>query len=170
MFLFSGIVGTTDVKEAFTDIDFAILVGAFPRKDGMERKDLLQKNCAIFKEQGEALNQFAKKSVKVFILFYFSLSFILWMLTPCWSQVVVVGNPANTNAALAMRSAPSIPRENFSALTRLDHNRAKVQRMLLSFFVIFLVLSSSSYFSLTIFFFKFVVSAVPFFAIPSPMW
>jgi malate dehydrogenase len=103
--LVAGILGTTNVQDAFTDIDFAILVGAFPRKDGMERKDLLEKNCAIFKEQGEALDKFAKKTVKV----------------------VVVGNPANTNAALAMRSAPSIPQENFSALTRLDHNRAKAQ-------------------------------------------
>jgi len=100
-----GIVATTDVKEAFADIDFALLVGAFPRREGMERKDLLARNAAIFKEQGAALNQYAKKSVKV----------------------LVVGNPANTNGFLAMHNAPSIPRENFSALTRLDHNRAKAQ-------------------------------------------
>ena len=71
----------------------------------MERKDLLAKNCAIFKDQGNALDKYAKKSVKV----------------------LVVGNPANTNAAIAMLNAPSIARENFSALTRLDHNRAKAQ-------------------------------------------
>jgi len=99
------VVATTSVEEAFKDIEYALLVGAFPRKEGMERKDLLLKNAAIFKEQGAALDKFAKKSVKV----------------------VVVGNPANTNAYLAMSNAPSIPRENFSALTRLDHNRAKAQ-------------------------------------------
>jgi malate dehydrogenase len=101
-----GIVATTtSLEDAFKDIDFAILVGAFPRKEGMERKDLLAKNCAIFKEQGAALDKYAKKSVKV----------------------LVVGNPANTNAAITMLNAPSIPRENFSALTRLDHNRALAQ-------------------------------------------
>jgi len=103
--LVRGVVATTDVREAFTGIDYAMLVGAFPRKEGMERKDLLLRNASIFKEQGAALDQFAKKTVKV----------------------VVVGNPANTNAYLAMVNAPSIPRENFSALTRLDHNRAKAQ-------------------------------------------
>jgi len=103
--LVRGVVATTSVEEAFKDIQYALLVGAFPRKEGMERKDLLLKNAAIFKEQGAALDKFAKKSVKV----------------------VVVGNPANTNAYLAMTNAPSIPRENFSALTRLDHNRAKSQ-------------------------------------------
>merc|ERR1712113_836910 len=71
----------------------------------MERKDLLAKNCTIFKDQGQALDKYAKKSVKV----------------------LVVGNPANTNAGIAMLNAPSIPKENFSALTRLDHNRAKAQ-------------------------------------------
>jgi len=100
-----GVVATTDVKEAFSEIDYALLVGAFPRKEGMERKDLLARNASIFKEQGAALNTYAKKTVKV----------------------VVVGNPANTNGYLAMHYAPSIPRENFSALTRLDHNRAKAQ-------------------------------------------
>jgi len=103
--LVESVVATTNVEKAFTGIDYAILVGAFPRRDGMERKDLLEKNCSIFKEQGKALNEFAKKTVKV----------------------LVVGNPANTNAAIAMLSAPSIPRSNFSALTRLDHNRAKGQ-------------------------------------------
>jgi malate dehydrogenase len=103
--LIRGVVATTSVEEAFKDVDYALLVGAFPRKEGMERKDLLLKNAAIFKEQGAALDKFAKKTVKV----------------------VVVGNPANTNAYLAMTNAPSIPRENFSALTRLDHNRAKAQ-------------------------------------------
>jgi len=104
--LLAGIVATTtSLEDAFKDIDFAILVGAFPRKDGMERKDLLSKNITIFKEQGAALDQYAKKTVKV----------------------LVVGNPANTNAAIAMKFAPSIPRENFSALTRLDHNRALAQ-------------------------------------------
>jgi malate dehydrogenase len=103
--LLRGLVVTTDVKEAFSKVDYALLVGAFPRKEGMERKDLLEKNAGIFKEQGSALDQYASKNVKV----------------------VVVGNPANTNAYLAMKAAPSIPKENFSALTRLDHNRAKSQ-------------------------------------------
>jgi len=103
--LLKGFVATTDVKEAFTGIDYALLVGAFPRKEGMERKELLEKNAGIFKEQGAALDKYASKNVKV----------------------VVVGNPANTNALLAQLSAPSIPKENFSALTRLDHNRAKAQ-------------------------------------------
>jgi len=103
--LVRGVVATTEVKEAFSGIDYALMVGAFPRKEGMERKDLLMRNAAIFKEQGAALDQYAKKTVKV----------------------LVVGNPANTNAYLAMTNAPSIPRENFSALTRLDHNRAKAQ-------------------------------------------
>eukprot|EP01121_Diplochlamys_sp_Union-15-3_P018014 TRINITY_DN646_c0_g1_i1.p1 TRINITY_DN646_c0_g1~~TRINITY_DN646_c0_g1_i1.p1 ORF type:complete len:274 (-),score=53.94 TRINITY_DN646_c0_g1_i1:156-977(-) len=100
--LVKEIVATTDVKKAFTDIDVAILVGAFPRKEGMERKDLLEKNVAIFKEQGKALNDYAKKTVKV----------------------LVVGNPANTNCLIALHSAPDLPKESFSALTRLDHNRA----------------------------------------------
>lgn len=100
-----GIVATVNVEEAFTDISYALLVGAFPRKEGMERKDLLKANAAIFKEQGVALDKFARKDVKV----------------------VVVGNPANTNALIAMTLAPSIPKQNFSALTRLDHNRAKAQ-------------------------------------------
>jgi malate dehydrogenase len=103
--LVAGVIATTDVKEAFTGVDYALLVGAFPRKDGMERKDLLKANAAIFKEQGAALSNYSSKDVKV----------------------VVVGNPANTNAHIAQVSAPNIPKENFSALTRLDHNRAKTQ-------------------------------------------
>jgi len=103
--LLSGIVATTDVKTAFSDVDFALMVGAMPRREGMERADLLKANAAIFKVQGKALNDYASRNVKV----------------------VVVGNPANTNALLAQISAPSLPKENFSALTRLDHNRAKAQ-------------------------------------------
>ena len=101
----SGVVCTTDVNEAFTDIDYCIMLGAFPRKQGMERKDLLKMNAGIFKTQGAALNTLAKKTVKI----------------------VVVGNPANTNALLAKSAAPDLPAEAFSALTRLDHNRAKGQ-------------------------------------------
>merc|ERR1712117_2079 len=87
------------------DIDAAFMVGAMPRRDGMERKDLLAANVKIFKVQGEAMGQFAKKSVKV----------------------LVVGNPANTNALICSHYAPSIPKENFSAMTRLDQNRAAAQ-------------------------------------------
>jgi len=103
--LLAGVVATSDVKEAFSGIDYAILVGAMPRREGMERADLLKANAKIFKEQGTALNEHSKKTVKV----------------------LVVGNPANTNALLALLSAPTIPKENFSCLTRLDHNRAKSQ-------------------------------------------
>jgi len=103
--LLRSIVATTNVQEAFTDIDYCLMVGAFPRREGMERKDLLKINTNIFKEQGGALDKWAKKTVKV----------------------LVVGNPANTNALVAQQSAPSIPKENFTALTRLDHNRAKAQ-------------------------------------------
>jgi malate dehydrogenase len=103
--LLQGIVATTNVKEAFENIKYALLVGAMPRKEGMERKDLLKANAAIFKEQGKALNDYAARDVKV----------------------VVVGNPANTNALIAMASAPNLPKENFTALTRLDHNRARGQ-------------------------------------------
>uniref|UniRef100_A0A8B9LQ43 Malate dehydrogenase n=1 Tax=Astyanax mexicanus TaxID=7994 RepID=A0A8B9LQ43_ASTMX len=96
----------TDKEEvAFKDLDAAILVGSMPRKEGMERKDLLKANVAIFKSQGAALDKYAKKTVKV----------------------LVVGNPANTNCLVAAKSAPSIPKENFSCLTRLDHNRARSQ-------------------------------------------
>ncbi|KAL7641464.1 UNVERIFIED_CONTAM: hypothetical protein RMT77_007335 [Armadillidium vulgare] len=100
-----GIVPTDDPTVAFKDIDAAFLVGSMPRKEGMERKDLLAANVKIFKVQGQALDQHAKKSVKV----------------------LVVGNPANTNALICSKYAPSIPKENFSAMTRLDHNRAQAQ-------------------------------------------
>ncbi|GAA49129.1 malate dehydrogenase [Clonorchis sinensis] len=99
------IVVTVEAKDAFKDIDVALLVGAMPRKEGMERKDLLKANVNIFKEQGKALDQFAKKTVKV----------------------LVVGNPANTNCLMMSKNAPSIPQENFTALSRLDFNRAKSQ-------------------------------------------
>jgi len=103
--LLAGVVATTNVKEAFTGVKYALLPGAFPRKEGMERKDLLKANAAIFKEQGKALNDWAERDVKV----------------------LVIGNPANTNCLIAQTCAPSLPKENFSALTRLDHNRAKAQ-------------------------------------------
>lgn len=98
-----SVVITSDPLVGFKDADIAIMVGAFPRKAGMERKDLLEKNAAIFREQGAALDKAANKSVKV----------------------LVVGNPANTNAAIMQACAPSIPKENFTALTRLDMNRAR---------------------------------------------
>lgn len=103
--LLRGVVATTDPNVGFKDIDIALLVGAFPRLQGMERKDLLTKNASIFKEHGTALNNYAKKSCKI----------------------VVVGNPANTNCLILQQFAPNIPKENFSALTRLDHNRALSQ-------------------------------------------
>ncbi|XP_070576473.1 malate dehydrogenase, cytoplasmic-like [Ptychodera flava] len=103
--LVNEIVPTADPQVAFKDIDFAILVGAMPRREGMERKDLLKANAKIFESQGKALDQFAKKTVKV----------------------LVVGNPANTNALIAHKCAPSIPKENFTAMTRLDQNRAQAQ-------------------------------------------
>merc|ERR1712116_97918 len=87
------------------DIDAAFMVGAMPRREGMERKDLLAANVKIFKAQGQALDQHAKKTVKV----------------------LVVGNPANTNALICSKYAPSIPPANFSAMTRLDQNRAQAQ-------------------------------------------
>lgn len=99
------VIPTDDPAVAFKDIDAAFLVGAMPRKEGMERKDLLAANVKIFKTQGQALDQHAKKSVRV----------------------LVVGNPANTNALICAKYAPSIPRENFSAMTRLDQNRAQAQ-------------------------------------------
>lgn len=105
MTLVQDVVATDDPNVAFKDIDAAFLVGAMPRKEGMERKDLLAANVKIFKVQGEALDKFAKKSVKV----------------------LVVGNPANTNALICSHYAPSIPKENFSAMTRLDQNRAAAQ-------------------------------------------
>ncbi|KAF3826735.1 hypothetical protein GH733_009260 [Mirounga leonina] len=103
--LLKDVIATDKEDIAFKDLDVAILVGSMPRRDGMERKDLLKANVKIFKCQGAALEKYAKKSVKV----------------------IVVGNPANTNCLTAAKSAPSIPKENFSCLTRLDHNRAKAQ-------------------------------------------
>ncbi len=103
--LLQGVICTGDADEAFTDVDYAILVGAKPRVNGMERQDLLLDNGAIFAPQGQALNRVAKRSVKV----------------------LVVGNPANTNALIAMRNAPDLRPEQFTAMTRLDHNRAKAQ-------------------------------------------
>jgi malate dehydrogenase len=91
--------------EAFKDIDVALLVGARPRGPGMERKDLLEANAQIFTVQGKALDAVAKRNVKV----------------------LVVGNPANTNAYIAMKSAPGLPSKNFTAMLRLDHNRALSQ-------------------------------------------
>lgn len=103
--LVKGVVPTDSEETAFKDVDVALFVGAMPRKEGMERKDLLNANVKIFKSQGTALDKFAKKAVKV----------------------LVVGNPANTNCYILAHYAPSIPRENFSCLTRLDHNRATAQ-------------------------------------------
>lgn len=103
--LLKGVVATEDPKVAFKDVEVAILVGAMPRKEGMERKDLLRANAKIFKEQGDALNTVAKKNVKI----------------------LVVGNPANTNALITLMNATSLPKENFTCLTRLDHNRATAQ-------------------------------------------
>ncbi len=101
--LLAGVVPTSDPKVAFRDADIAMLVGARPRSKGMERKDLLEANGAIFTVQGRAINEAAKRSVKV----------------------LVVGNPANTNAYIAMKSAPDLPRDSFTAMLRLDHNRAQ---------------------------------------------
>ncbi|WER46879.1 malate dehydrogenase [Cupriavidus sp. WKF15] len=103
--LLAGVVITDDPKVAFKDADVALLVGARPRSKGMERKDLLEANAQIFTVQGKALDEVASRNVKV----------------------LVVGNPANTNAYIAMKSAPSLPRENFTAMLRLDHNRALSQ-------------------------------------------
>lgn len=100
--LVTAITAHSDPMTAFKDADIALLVGARPRGPGMERKDLLSANAQIFTEQGRALNAVASRDVKV----------------------LVVGNPANTNAYIAMKSAPDLPPENFTALLRLDHNRA----------------------------------------------
>lgn len=100
--LITEITAHSDPMTAFKDADIALLVGARPRGPGMERKDLLSANAQIFTEQGRALNAVASRNVKV----------------------LVVGNPANTNAYIAMKSAPDLPPENFTALLRLDHNRA----------------------------------------------
>ncbi|BEI41047.1 malate dehydrogenase [Polynucleobacter sp. HIN9] len=103
--LLAGMSAHSDPMTAFKDIDVALLVGARPRGPGMERKDLLSANAQIFTAQGKALDQVAKRTVKV----------------------LVVGNPANTNAYIAMKSAPSLPAKNFTAMLRLDHNRALSQ-------------------------------------------
>ena len=103
--LLAGIEAHSDPMTAFKDTDYALLVGARPRGPGMERKDLLSANAQIFTAQGKALDQVASRNVKV----------------------LVVGNPANTNAYIAMKSAPDLPRENFTAMLRLDHNRAASQ-------------------------------------------
>ncbi len=103
--LLAGTVGTDDPDVAFGDAGVALLVGAMPRKAGMERSDLLSANGGIFKPQGEALSRSAKKDIKV----------------------LVVGNPANTNALIAMSNAADLDPGRFTAMTRLDHNRAKAQ-------------------------------------------
>ncbi len=103
--LLHGIVTTTELDEGFKDADVAILVGARPRGPGMERADLLTENGKIFGPQGKSLNAVASRDVKV----------------------LVVGNPANTNALIAQANAPDLPAENFTAMTRLDHNRALAQ-------------------------------------------
>jgi malate dehydrogenase len=103
--LLAGIDIHDDPKSAFDGVNIALLVGARPRSKGMERADLLEANGGIFKPQGEAINAGAADDVKV----------------------LVVGNPANTNALIAMRNAPDVPRERFTAMTRLDHNRAVAQ-------------------------------------------
>lgn len=103
--LLRQVIPTADPAVAFKDVSAAFMVGSMPRKEGMERKDLLSANVKIFKVQGEALDKHAKKDVKV----------------------LVVGNPANTNALICSHYAPSIPRENFTAMTRLDQNRARAQ-------------------------------------------
>ena len=103
--LLAGMSAHGDPGTAFKDIDYALLVGARPRGPGMERKDLLSANAQIFTAQGKALNAVASRKVKV----------------------LVVGNPANTNAWIAMKSAPDLPRKNITAMLRLDHNRALSQ-------------------------------------------
>ena len=103
--LLTEVIATDSEEVAFSNLDVAILVGSMPRKEGMERKDLLAANVRIFKSQGIALDKYSKKTCKV----------------------LVVGNPANTNCLIASKYAPSIPKENFTCLTRLDHNRAKAQ-------------------------------------------
>ena len=103
--LLAGVVATSDPNEAFKDADIALLVGGRPRGPGMERKDLLEANAEIFSVQGKAINANAKRDVKV----------------------LVVGNPANTNALIAQRNADGVPAERFTAMTRLDHNRAVAQ-------------------------------------------
>ena len=101
----AGIVATDDANTAFRDADYALLVGARPRGSGMERKDLLEANAQIFSVQGEAINKYSNRDIRV----------------------LVVGNPANTNALIASSNAPDIDRSRFTAMTRLDHNRAIAQ-------------------------------------------
>ncbi|HZW76564.1 MAG TPA: malate dehydrogenase, partial [Caldimonas sp.] len=103
--LLAGMSAHGDPNTAFKDADYALLVGARPRGPGMERKDLLSANAQIFTAQGKALNAVASRNVRV----------------------LVVGTPANTNAWIAMKSAPDLPRRNFTAMLRLDHNRAASQ-------------------------------------------
>ncbi len=103
--LLAGMEAHGDPMTAFKDADYALLIGSRPRGPGMERKDLLSANAQIFTAQGKALNAVASRNVKV----------------------LVVGNPANTNAYIAMKSAPDLPRKNFTAMLRLDHNRAASQ-------------------------------------------
>jgi len=103
--LLAGMSGGSDPMVAFKDAEIALLVGARPRGPGMERKDLLLENAKIFTAQGKALDAVASRGIKV----------------------LVVGNPANTNAYIAMKSAPSLPKKNFTAMLRLDHNRALSQ-------------------------------------------
>jgi malate dehydrogenase len=103
--LLAGVDITDDAKQAFDGVNVALLIGARPRSKGMERADLLEANGGIFKPQGEAINAGAADDVKV----------------------LVVGNPANTNALIAQSNAPDVPRERFTAMTRLDHNRAVAQ-------------------------------------------
>lgn len=103
--LLAGMSAHGDPMTAFKDVDYALLVGARPRGPGMERRDLLSANAQIFTAQGKALNAVAKRTVKT----------------------LVVGNPANTNAYIAMKSAPDLPAKNFTAMLRLDHNRALSQ-------------------------------------------
>ncbi len=103
--LVAGIVATDDANVAFKDIDYGVLVGARPRGPGMERSDLLEANAQIFSAQGKALNDNAKRDVKI----------------------LVVGNPANTNALITLKNAPDLNPRNITAMMRLDHNRAKSQ-------------------------------------------
>src|SRR6187399_3593996 len=103
--LLQSMAAASDPMVAFKDVDVALLVGARPRGPGMERKDLLEANAQIFTVQGKALDAVASRNVKI----------------------LVVGNPANTNAYIAMKSAPNLPAKNFTAMLRLDHNRALSQ-------------------------------------------
>lgn len=100
--MLDDIIYTSDLSKAFKDIDYAFLVGAKPRGPGMERADLLKDNGKIFVSVGKAMNDNAKRECKT----------------------IVVGNPANTNCLICQHYAPGIPKENFTAMTRLDHNRA----------------------------------------------